>query len=130
METEKERNMNRQQILTWGSAILVVISLLSGCGGASPTPIVVVPVPPSTQVPALPPAVLPRVTATAIPFTATAGPAGTESTSATEGEGTVSPQPSATLEQPIDRPFLMRIDRISLIVGRGTLLEGPVANGT
>jgi elongation factor Tu len=51
-------------------------------------------------------------------------------TTATTAEGTVSPAPSATLEQPIDRPFLMRIDRISVIVGRGTLLEGRVANGT
>lgn len=118
--------MNRQQILTWGIATLFVMSLLSGCGGASATPIMPVQVPPSTQIPALPPAVLPQATASLV--TATSVPGAQPAT--TTQEGTLSPEASATLEAPIDRPFLMRIDRISVIVGRGTLLEGQVANGT
>jgi translation elongation factor EF-Tu-like GTPase len=67
-------------------------------------------------------------TTTTIPATATTGPVSAEST--TTAEGTLTLAPSATLEAPVDRPFLMRIDRISVIVGRGTLLEGRVANGT
>ena len=118
--------MSRQQILKCGIAISFVMSLLSGCGGASPTPIIIAPIPTSTPVPPIPRAVLPR--ATAIPVTATPRPVSIEPTTATEG--TVTLKPSPTLEDPIDRPFLMRIDRISVIVGRGILLEGHVANGT
>ena len=118
--------MSRQQILKWGIAISFVMSLLSGCGGASPTPITIAPIPTSTPVPPIPRAVLPR--ATAIPITVTPRPVSIEPTTATEG--TVTLKPSPTLEDPIDRPFLMRIDRISVIVGQGILLEGHVANGT
>ena len=120
--------MSHQQIFKWGIAIPLVLSLLSGCGGASPTPIVIAPVPSSTPIPAVPPAVLPR--ATAIPVTATTGPGSGEPTATAEGEGTVTVEASPTRQDPIDRPFLMKIDRISVIVGRGTLLEGRVANGT
>ncbi len=120
--------MKRQRILTWGIATLFVMSFLSGCGGATPTPIIIGAIPTATPLPPIPPRVLPQ--STTIPLTATTGPAGTETTATVEGEGTVSPAPSATLEEPVDRPFLMRIDRISVIVGRGTLLEGRVANGT
>lgn len=118
--------MNRQQTLKWSVAIPLVMSLLSGCGGASPTPIVIAAIPTSTPVLQLPQAVVPR--ATAIPVTATTEPVNVEST--TTAEGTVTLEPSPTREAPIDRPFLMKIDRISVIVGRGTLLEGRVANGT
>ena len=118
--------MSRQQILKWGIAITLVISLLSGCGGASPTPVVIAPISTSTPIPPVPPAVLPR--ATAIPVTATTGPVSVEPT--TTADGTITLEPSPTLEAPIDRPFLMKIDRISVIVGRGILLEGRVANGT
>jgi translation elongation factor EF-Tu-like GTPase len=40
--------------------------------------------------------------------------------------------PTAVLPtvNPMDRPFLMRIDRVSVVVGRGILLEGRVAHGT
>jgi len=122
--------MNREQISKWGIVITLVMSLLSGCGRASPTPVVVAPNPISTPIPANPPAVLPR--ATAIPATAAEGPVSVEltTTAPTPTGGTVTPEPSATLEAPIDRPFLMKIDRISVVVGRGTLLEGRVANGT
>lgn len=122
--------MSRGQISKWGITIIVVMSLLSGCGRATPTPVVLPPNPVSTSIPAVPPAVLPR--ATAIPATAARGPVSAEltTTAATPTGGTVTPEPSATLAAPIDRPFLMKIDRISVIVGRGTLLEGRVANGT
>lgn len=116
--------MSRQQILTWGIAIPLVLSLLSGCGGASPTPIVIAAIPTSTPILQLPQAVVPR--ATAIPVTATTEPV----SATTTAEGTVTLEASPTREDPIDRPFLMKIDRISVIVGRGTLLEGRVANGT
>jgi translation elongation factor EF-1alpha len=120
--------MSRQQISKWGIAIPLVMSLLSGCGGASPTPVVIAPA--STPIPAAPPAVLPR--ATAIPVTVTTGPVSVQltTTAPTPTGGTLTLEPSPTLQAPIDRPFLMKIDRISVIVGRGTLLEGRVANGT
>ena len=100
---------------------IVMIFLLSGCGGASATPsgpaevIELSPRPPS------PPPVQPRPPT--VPPTATTIPTNTP-------DGTVTVEPSPTLEAPIDRPFLMKIDRISVIVGRGTLLEGRVANGS
>ena len=118
--------MSRQQISKWGIAIPIVMSLLSGCGGASPTPIVIAPNPTETPILLIPQAGLPQ--ATAIPEIATAEPVSTEP--ATTADGTLTLEPSPTLEDPIDRPFLMKIDRISVIVGRGTLLEGRVANGT
>ena len=120
--------MSCQQILKWGIAITLVMSLLSGCGGPPPTPVVIAPIPKSTPIPPIPRAVLPR--ATAIPVTATTRPVSVEPTTTTPTGGTLTLEPSPTLEDPIDRPFLMRIDRISVIVGRGTLLEGRVANGT
>jgi len=121
--------MSREQISKWGITITVVMSLLSGCGRASPTPVVIAPA--STPIPAIPPAVvLPR--ATAVPVTATTGPVSVQLTTTvpTPTGGTLTLEPSPTLQAPIDRPFLMKIDRISVVVGRGTLLEGRVANGT
>ena len=118
--------MIRQQISKWSISFTLVMSLLSACGAASPTPVEIAPIPTSTPLPPLPRAALPR--ATAIPATATKEPVSLEPT--TSPEGTLTPKPSPTLKDPIDRPFLMRIDRISVIVGRGTLLEGRVANGT
>jgi translation elongation factor EF-Tu-like GTPase len=120
--------MSHQQVLIkWGIAMTFVMSLLSGCGGVSPTPVIIAPTFTSVPIPhPIPPAVLPR--ATAVPATATTGPVKTETTTTTEG--TLTLEPSPTLQDPIDRPFLMRIDRISVIVGRGILLEGRVANGT
>lgn len=111
--------MSHHQVLT---AITIVMSLLSACGAASPTPVVLASIPTSTPIPPpIPRAVLPR--ATVIPATATTEPT-------TPPEGTLTLEPSPTLQDPIDRPFLMRIDRISVIAGRGILLEGRVANGT
>ena len=122
--------MNRQQMFKWGITITLVMSLLSGCGQATPTPVVVAPA--SSPIPAVPPAVvLPRATAV-VPATAARGPVSAELTTTAPSPtgGTVTPEPSATLPAPIDRPFLMKIDRISVVVGRGTLLEGRVATGT
>jgi len=118
--------MSCKQILKWCIVMPLVLSFLSGCGGTTPTPVVIAAIPTST-LPALPPKDLPPV-ATTIPTTAATEPVSVAST--TTADGTVTVAPSATREQPIDRPFLMRIDRISVIVGRGTLLEGRVANGT
>lgn len=121
--------MSYQLVIKWGIAISLVMSLLSGCGAATPTPIVILRAPTSTPLPPpVPQPVLPR--ATAIPATATTGPAGADAAAATPTGGTLTPEPTPTLGAHIDRPFLMRIDRISVIVGRGTLLEGRVSNGT
>src|SRR5262245_2075409 len=116
-----------QNIIKWGIAMYFAMSLLSGCGEASPTPIIISEAPTSTPIP--PPApqlILPR--ATAVPTTGNTGPFAANPTATIEG--TLAVEPSPTLADPIDRPFLMRIDRISVIAGRGTLLEGRVANGT
>lgn len=107
----------------WGITITFVISVLSGCGEASPTPVVIVPTSAVSIPPTNPPAVLPQATDTDTPATAAAEPT-------TVPEGTITLEPSPTLPNPIDRPFLMKIDRISVIVGRGILLEGRVSNGT
>ena len=120
--------MSYRQVIKWGIAMSVVMSLLLGCGATTPTPITIIRAPTSTPPPPVPQPVLPR--ATAIPATATTGPAGGDAAAATPTGGTLTPEPTATLGAPIDRPFLMRIDRISVIVGRGTLLEGRVSNGT
>ncbi|MDX1377678.1 MAG: hypothetical protein R3307_02425 [Anaerolineales bacterium] len=107
--------MSRRQFLF---AITLTTTILSGCLGASPTPLPTAPPPASAPIPSNPPAVLqPR------PATATARPTSTP-------EGTPTPGPSPTLPPPIERPFLMRVDRISVVVGRGILLEGRVINGT
>ncbi|HKI54335.1 MAG TPA: hypothetical protein VJ987_09430, partial [Anaerolineales bacterium] len=45
-------------------------------------------------------------------------------------DGTTTFLPSPTLPAPIGRPFMMKIERVSVIAGRGTLLEGHVVNGT
>jgi len=104
--------------------------LLGGCDGASPTPIVIAPVATSTPLPPIPTAALPI--ATDVP-----PPSATElTTTLTTTDLTTTVEPTATLgtvpatEKPIDQPFLMRIDKFSVIVGRGMLLEGRVVHGT
>lgn len=98
--------------------ITLLTTFLSGCVGASPTPLPTEPPPASTPIPPNPPAVLQLP-----PATATIRPTST-------ADGTLTAGPSPTLPPPIERPFLMQIDRISVVVGRGILLEGRVANGT
>ena len=107
--------MSRRQFLL---ALTLTKTVFSGCVGASPTPLPTDPPLASTPIPPNPPAVIQPQ-----PAIATVRPTSTE-------DGTLTPGPSPTLPPPIDRPFLMRIDRISVVVGRGILLEGRVANGT
>src|SRR5215203_4902142 len=119
--------MSQPQLFKWGMTMTLVMSLLSGCAAATPTPMVLAPQPAANELPQpVPQDVAPQPTA--FPTPTTVGPIGAGA--AATPEGTLTAAPSATLEPPIDRPFLMRIDRISVIVGRGTLLEGRVANGT
>ena len=122
--------MSQRQVLQWGIAITLVMVLLGGCDGASPTPIVIAPVATSTPLPPIPTAALPI--ATDVP-----PPSATElTTTLTTTDLTTTVEPTATLgtvpatEKPIDQPFLMRIDKFSVIVGRGMLLEGRVVHGT
>ena len=125
--------MRKRQLLQWGAATILVMSLLGGCGGASPTAIVVVPPPAvSTSIPPNPTAVPPLdtdVPPTEELPTATTDPltVGTEVTATAEGTATLGTVPAT--QDPLDQPFLMRIDRVSVIVGRGTLLEGSVVHG-
>jgi hypothetical protein len=116
-----------RRVPAWTLAIAVTMSVLGGCAEASPTPIVVVP-PPATSaaVQPIPTAALPVATDPG-PTEATA-PTATGPTS-TPG-GTVTPATLPPTEHPLNRPFLMKIDRVSVIVGRGTLLEGRVSHGT
>ena len=116
--------MNQRMILQRGLAITILMFFLSGCSGAAPTPIEVVPQVVSTPVPSNPQVVQPRVITA--PPVATTRPTNTGPTTTPDGSET----PTPTLPAPIDRPFLMKIDRVSVIVGRGTLLEGRVTNGT
>jgi elongation factor Tu len=116
--------MNQRMILQRGLAITMLMFYLSGCAGAAPTPIEVDPQVVSTPVPSNPQVVQPRVV-TARP-SATTRPTNPGPTTTPDGSETATP----TLPSPIDRPFLMQINKVSVIVGRGTLLEGRVTNGT
>jgi translation elongation factor EF-Tu-like GTPase len=123
--------MNYRQVLQWGSAVTLVMLLLGGCESASPTPIVIVPVATFTAGPPIPAAALPTATVvppTDIPSTAVTEVSTTDLTSTVEQTATLGTV--AATENPSDQPFVMKIDRVSLIVGRGTLLEGRVAHGT
>lgn len=125
--------MIQRQALQWGIAFTVVMSLLGGCAQASPTPVVVVPAATWTDVPFIPPAALPVATdvppTVAIASTPTQA-SGADLTTTVEGEGAAASATAGPTENPIDQPFLMRIDRVSVVVGRGTLLEGRVVHGT
>lgn len=115
----------------WG-ILFMLAALLSGCAGTSPTPDVL-PLPNSpTPLPPQPPAAQP--VATQVLPTNTAAP--TVPAQAGGGDLTTTPDGTETATavvptlNPLDQPFLMRIDRVSVIVGRGTLLEGRLAHGT
>lgn len=123
--------MSQRQVQQWGITITVVMLLLGGCEGASPTPIVIAPAPASTSVPPIPTAALPR--ATAVPPTEILPTASTELTAidlTTTVEQTATVGIVSPTKNPIDQPFLMKIDKFSVIVGRGILLEGRVVHGT
>ena len=122
--------MSQRQVRQWGGAITLVMLLLDGCQGASPTPIVIAPAPTLTPVPPIP-AALPTATAvppTEVPPTAASELTATDLTTTAEGTATLGTVPPT--EKPIDQPFLMKIDKFSVVVGRGILLEGRVAHGT
>jgi len=118
--------MSDRQVLQWGIAITLVMFLLGGCEGASPTPIVIAPVATSTPPPPIPTAALPI--ATDVPATAATVLTTTDLT--TTVEQTATPGTVPATENPIDQPFLMKIDKFSVIIGRGMLLEGRVVRGT
>jgi hypothetical protein len=130
----KERKMSQRQARQWGVAITLAMFLFGGCEGASPTPIVIAPAPTSAPLPSIPIATaVPPILPTEIPPTEISPTASTE-LAATDLTTTV--EQTATLgtvlptEKPIDQPFLMKIDKFSVIVGRGILLEGRVVHGT
>lgn len=116
--------MNLRKKLHWGHAITIVMFFISGCASAAPTPIDIIPEVVSTPIPPVPQVTQPQVVV-ARP-SATTRPTLTGPTTTPDGSETATP----TLSDPIDRPFLMQINRVSVIVGRGTLLEGRVSNGT
>ena len=127
--------MSQRQVRQWRVAIILGVLLLGGCGSASPTPIVIAPAPTLTPLPPIPTAALPVATdvPTDIPATAATALTATSLTVTdltTTAEGTATPGTVPATGNPIDQPFLMKIDKFSLIVGRGMLLEGRVVHGT
>lgn len=110
--------------INWGIVITMIMLFVSGCAGTEPTPIEFIPEPASTPIPPAPQVVQPRVV-TARPV-ATTRPTQAGPTTTPDGSETATP----TLADPTGRPFLMQINKVSVIVGRGTLLEGRVANGS
>ena len=122
--------MSQRQVRQWRVAIILGMLLLAGCGSTTPTPIVIAPAPTLTPVPPIP-AALPTATAvppTDVPPTAATELTATDLTTTAEGTATLGTVPPT--EKPIDQPFLMKIDKFSVIVGRGILLEGRVVHGT
>ena len=124
--------MSQRQARQWGVAITLAMFLLGGCEGASPTPIVIAPAPTSAPPPSIPtatavPPILPTEISEISP-TASTELAATDLT--TTVEQTATPGTVPATEKPIDQPFLMKIDKFSVIVGRGILLEGRVVHGT
>ncbi len=122
-----------RHLARWGSLLAIGILFLSGCSQATPTPIFEIPAATSVSAPSLPTPVQPVPTekvATEAPATAanTSPTEGTPGTTTPKGTGTVAV--TSTQANPLDLPFLMKIDRVSVVVGRGTLLEGRVAHGT
>jgi translation elongation factor EF-Tu-like GTPase len=128
--------MSQRQVRQWRVAIILGMLLLGGCGNASPTPIVIAPAPTLTPLPPIPTAALAIATTvppTDLPTTVATELTTTDLTAAnltTTAEGTATLGTVPATENPIDQPFLMKIDKFSLIVGRGMLLEGRVVHGT
>lgn len=125
--------MSQRQARQWGVAITLAMLLLGGCEGASPTPIVIAPAPTSAPLPLPLPSIptataVPPIPPTEISPTVSTELAATDLTTTVEQTATVGTVPPT--QNPIDRPFLMKIDKFSVIVGRGILLEGRVVHGT
>lgn len=128
----KEQKMMYRYVIQGVMAILCTF-LVSACGGTTTTPVVSFPAGTDAPAPVLPTAV--QLEPTDVlpaegPTEAAETPAAAGTDPATTPDGTVSPTLTSTQAPATDLPFLMRIDRISNIVGRGTLLEGQVAHGT
>ena len=124
--------MNYRPVFEWGISVILASSLLSGCGRATPTP-ALVPEVTSVSAPSLPTAVQPVATEpplTEEPVTGPTTPPEAETDLTTTPGETETPAATSTMANPSDLPFLMKIDRVSVVVGRGTLLEGRVAHGT
>lgn len=121
-----------RQLRRWGSFMILSMILLAGCAGASPTPGPILPAATPTPLPPQPPAVLPVETlaspTSSPPPTLPAQANDTDLT--TTPAGTETSTPVVATVNPVAQPFLMQIDRVSVVVGRGTLLEGRVAHGT
>ena len=113
-------------------AILCTL-VVSACGGEESTPLIPAQQPTAVSAPPLPPAGQPQqpteLPPTDEPAAAGATPLATSDPAQTP-DGTVTITVTSTRAPAADLPFLMRIDRISNIVGRGMLLEGQVAHGT
>jgi len=124
--------MSKWQVIERSIVFILITAVLWGCGGGSPTPIIIVPPTTVNSAPVMP--TVARPLPTTIPPTATIAPAiPTQLTTtelATTAEVTTTPEPAVPTENPMNRPFLMKIDRISVVTGRGTLLEGTIARGT
>lgn len=120
-------------LIPWGLILMIGSFLLSGCGEESPDPILEVPAATSASAPSLPTAAQPVATQIApaeeTNFTTPASQGGDTNPAATS-EGTATLVSTPTKANPIDLPFLMKIDRVSTVPGKGTLLEGRVTNGT
>jgi hypothetical protein len=116
-----------------GVMAILCVSLVSACGGETSTPLIPVQQATSVSAPPLTPAGQPlqptELPPTDEPAAAGATPVGTRDPALTP-DGTVTVTVTSTQAPAADLPFLMRIDRVSNIVGRGTLLEGQVAHGT
>ncbi len=121
--------MSPHPLIKWSIVMLVLLSLLTGCEAATPTPVLIAP---DTSTPLPPPAPQVILQRPAVKATATkSGSFPGDQGAAPTAEGTPSAEPSATATpaNPVDRPFLMKIDRISVVTGRGILLQGRVSAG-
>ncbi len=122
--------MSLHPLIKWGIVMITLMSLLTGCEAATPTPILIAP-DISTPIPPSAPQVIVQRPAVKSTATKSASFAGNQAPAPTaEGTPSAEPSPTATAANPLDRPFLMKIDRISVVTGRGLLLQGRVADGT
>jgi hypothetical protein len=116
-----------------GAMTILFVLVVSGCGEATDVPVVPFPAETSLPAPVQPTTIQPlptEIPPTQAPAGAATLPAAAGTDAATTPDGTVSPTVTSTPANPLDLPFLMRIDRVSVVVGRGTLVEGRVEHGT
>jgi hypothetical protein len=117
--------MKYRQMWQWALTMTLLLGLLSSCAEATPTPILIEP-PNDTSIPPPPAPLVILRRPTTIPTSANQGPFQAKPTATITG--TVEPSPTLPADR-LERPFLMKIDRISVVVGRGILLQGRVTNG-